>query len=578
MKPKQASHLQDILARIDGRGYKAYKDIQGHYDLNRFTLHIDHVQSDPFAPPSRMRIELNQQIAGFPEKFFNTKPRRIALEDFLARAFAIAAHKLSQSSGTGKSGLILIDRPGQEILERTSMRVDKDTVEARFTVGLPARGRKILARQAEKIFFALLPKIVENSLIYTNLNAQKLARHIQIAEDQEVLRAGLKEKNLVAFIGNGSILPRESGISDRPLPREKAVPFISPKELEVCFNLPNQGQVKGMGIPAGVTLIVGGGYHGKSTLLKAIERGVYNHIPDDGRELVVTVPDAMKIRAEDGRSVIKTDISPFISNLPGGQSTESFSTSNASGSTSQAANIVEALEAGSSLLLLDEDTSATNFMIRDGRMQMLVAKEFEPITPFVDRVRELLTRFSVSTILVLGGSGDYFDVADQVIMMQNYEALDVTKKAKEIADRYKNFRRQEQKKPLKEITQRILLKDSFKLGPRDKIKAKGLTTIIVGRQSIKLDFIEQLIHPSQTNAIAEIIRYMDRHYIDDKKTLSQVIDQVLNDISRQGLDVISSFHGQHPGNLALPRKQEILAAINRYRNLKVEQTKTPSSS
>jgi predicted ABC-class ATPase len=578
MKPKQASHLQDILARIDGRGYKAYKDIQGHYDLNRFTLHIDHVQSDPFAPPSRMRIELKQQIAGFPEKFFNTKPRRIALEDFLTCAFAIAAHKLSQSSGTGKSGLILIDRPGQEILERTSMRVDKDTVEARFTVGLPARGRKILARQAEKIFFVLLPKIVENSLIYTNLNAQKLARHIQIAEDQEVLRAGLKEKNLVAFIGNGSILPRESGISDRPLPREKAVPFISPKELEVCFNLPNQGLVKGMGIPTGVTLIVGGGYHGKSTLLKAIERGVYNHIPDDGRELVVTVPDAMKIRAEDGRSVIKTDISPFISNLPGGQSTESFSTSNASGSTSQAANIVEALEAESSLLLLDEDTSATNFMIRDGRMQMLVAKEFEPITPFVDRVRELLTRFSVSTILVLGGSGDYFDVADRVIMMQNYEALDVTKKAKEIADRYKNFRRQEQKKPLKEITQRILLKDSFKLGPRDKIKAKGLTTIIVGRQSIELDFIEQLINPSQTNAIAEIIRYMDRHYVDDKKTLSQVIDQVLNDISRQGLDVISSFHGQHPGNLALPRKQEILAAINRYRNLKVEQTKTPSSS
>jgi len=578
MKPKPAFHLQDILARIDGRGYKAYKEIQGHYDLNRFILHIDHVQSDPFAPPSRMRIELNQQIAGFPENFFNTKPRRIALEDFLTRAFATAAHKLSQSSGTGTSGLILIDRPGQEILERTSMRVDKDTVEPRFTVGLPARGRKILARQAEKIFFVLLPKIVENSLIYINLNAQKLARHIQVAEDQEVLRAGLKEKNLVAFVGNGSILPRESGISDRPLPREKAVPFISPKELEVCFNLPNQGQVKGMGIPAGVTLIVGGGYHGKSTLLKAIERGVYNHIPDDGRELVVTVPDAMKIRAEDGRSVIKTDISPFISNLPGGQSTESFSTSNASGSTSQAANIVEALEAGSSLLLLDEDTSATNFMIRDGRMQMLVAKEFEPITPFVDRIRELLTSFSVSTILVLGGSGDYFDVADRVIMMQNYEALDVTKKAKEIADRYKNLRRQEQKKPLKEITQRILLKDSFKLGPRDKIKAKGLTTIIVGRQSIELDFIEQLIHPSQTNAIAEIIRYMDRHYVDDKKTLSQVTDQVLNDISSQGLDVISSFHGQHPGNLALPRKQEILAAINRFRNLKVEQTKASSFS
>ncbi|WP_457571953.1 ABC-ATPase domain-containing protein [Desulfovulcanus sp.] len=573
MKPKQASHLHDILSRIDGRGYKAYKEIQGHYDLNKFILHIDHVQSDPFAPPSRIRVKLKQEIAAFPENFFNTKPRRIALEDFLTRAFAIAAHKLSQRLGTGTSGLITIDRPGQEIIERTSMRVDKDSIEARFMVGLPARGRKILARQAEKIFFVFLPEIVENSLIYPNLNAQKLARHIQIAEDQEVLRAELKEKNLVAFVGNGSILPRESGISDQPLPKEKAVPFISPKELEACFHLPNQGQVKGMGIPAGVTLIVGGGYHGKSTLLKAIERGVYNHIPDDGRELVVTVADAIKIRAEDGRSVIKTDISPFISNLPGGQSTESFSTPNASGSTSQAANIVEALEAGASILLLDEDTSATNFMIRDGRMQMLVAKEFEPITPFVDRVRELYQKFGVSTILVLGGSGDYFDVADKVIMMQNYKALDVTNKAKEIADRHKNLRRQEQRKPLKEITQRILLKESFKLGPRDKIKTKGLTTILVGRQSIDLNFIEQLTHPSQTNAIAEIIRYICRHYMDGKTCLSNIIDQVLDDIEKYGLDVISSFYGQHPGNLALPRKQEIVAAINRYRDLKVKQMK-----
>jgi len=570
---KSGFHLKEILFRIDGRGYKAYKDITGHYDLGQFILHIDHVQSDPFAPPSRMRISLTQKIAGFPAHLQNSKIKRIALEDFLTRAFAMAAHKVSQRSGTGTSGLITIDQPGQEIMERTSMRVNKDIVEARFMLGLPARGRKILARQAEKIFFDFLPEIIENSLIYTNLNTQKLTRHIQIAEDQEVLRAKLKEKNLVAFVGNGSILPRESGISDRPLAEEKALPFISPEELEVSFHLPNQGQVKGMGIPAGVTLIVGGGYHGKSTLLKAIERGVYNHIPDDGRDLVVTVADAIKIRAEDGRSVVKTDISSFINNLPGGQSTETFSTPNASGSTSQAANIVEALEAGASLLLLDEDTSATNFMIRDGRMQMLVAREFEPITPFVDRVQELYQKFGVSTILVLGGSGDYFDVADKVIMMQNYKARDVTNKAREIANRHKNFRRQEQKTPLKEITQRILLKESFKLGPKDKIKAKGLTTILIGRQSIDLNFIEQLTHPSQTNAIAEIIRYISRRYMNGKTCLSSIIDQVLDDIEKYGLDVISPFYGQHPGNLALPRKQEIAAAINRYRDLKVEQMK-----
>ena len=101
-----------------------------------------------------------------------------------------------------------------------------------------------------------------------------------------------------------------------------------------------------MGIRKGITLIVGGGYHGKSTLLKALEAGVYNHIAGDGREFVITDDTAFKLRAEDGRSITGVDISPFIKNLPNKKDTVHFSTEDASGSTSQAANLMEALESG----------------------------------------------------------------------------------------------------------------------------------------------------------------------------------------------------------------------------------------
>lgn len=569
---KGQTELREKLLRIDKKGYGAYKSILGSYSFPGYTLHIDHVQSDPFAPPSRMRVTVDQSVAGIPREFFSNKSRKVAMEDFLTRQFARAARqKAGKQKGTGKSGVLDIDRCGQEILERTSMVITGDYVEARFVVGLPARGRTVMAREAMSIFFDELPAVVDSSLIYKNLDRERLREHVEIAEDQDFLRRELQVKGLVAFVGNGSILPRESGISDRPLKEGKVIPFQSPQELEVSFELPNKGKVYGMGVPAGVTLIVGGGYHGKSTLLRAIERGVYNHVPGDGREMVVTVGDAVKIRAEDGRGVKQVDISAFISDLPNGQDTSAFSTENASGSTSQAANIVEALEAGSHLLLLDEDTSATNFMIRDGRMQNLVAKENEPITPLIDRVRELFEKFNVSTILVVGGSGDYFEVADRVIMMQNYTPRDVTGEAKKIAAAYRNARKPEIKRAFTGIKGRAPLPQSFQLDPRARVKAKGLNNILFGKNEINLAQVEQLVDSSQTNAIAEIIRYAARRYVDGSLSLSQVIDRVLQDIDKDGLDVISPFRGQHPGNLALPRKQEIAAAINRFRKLKIKQ-------
>lgn len=564
--------LRRRLEKIDGRGYKAYRDIEGQYSVGPFTLYVDHVQSDPFAPPSRMRVRLPQQTAGMPEDLYRNTHRRRALEDFLTRRFAEAAGTYAgRQRGTGKSGMVAIDAPGQEVLERTSMVVCGDWVEARFVVGLPAGGRKVMGRKAFRILADEIPQVVEHSLMYGSLDAREAARHVEAVEDQAHLRSRLSELGLVAFVADGSVLPRRSGVSDLPMDSEEAVPFQSPPELRTTVEVPNAGSVTGMGLPEGVTLIVGGGYHGKSTLLRAVERGVYDHVPGDGREAVVSLGDACKVRAEDGRSVREADIHHFIGDLPGGQDTSRFTTDNASGSTSQAANIVEALESGSRLLLLDEDTSATNFMIRDARMQTLVAEEHEPITPFIDRVREIHDALGVSTVLVLGGSGDYIDVADHVLMMREYRLLEVTERAREVAAEFESRRRFESRSSLSPAAARAPQPGSFRLcGRRDKVRPKGLSLILYRRTPIDLSLVEQLVSPSQTRAIARIMVYMSQRYIDGSTTLSEAVDRVMDDIAGSGLDAVSPFGG-HPGELALPRKQEICAAVNRFRDLSVRQ-------
>jgi predicted ABC-class ATPase len=337
--------LYDQLYRLDGQGYGAYKSLRGEYDCGDFVLHIDHVQGDPFAAPSRVRVVVPQSIAGFPEGLWELPCRAIALADYLTRGFYRAAQGQERRSGSGKSGQIAIVRPSQAVLNRSAARVTADGVEVRFTVGLPAFGRRIAGRQAAELLCHAVPELVAKTLCYGVLDAAKIQRHVDTVEDAEVLRSQLPGHNLVAFVADGAILPRRSGVDERPLV-DQAIPFKSPAALRVTLTCPHAGAVTGMGIPQGITLIVGGGYHGKSTLLRAIEMGVYNHIPDDGRHQVVSDPAAVKVRAEDGRSIAGVDISPFIGSLPQGKSTQTFSTPNASGSTSQAATIIEAIEAG----------------------------------------------------------------------------------------------------------------------------------------------------------------------------------------------------------------------------------------
>ncbi len=562
--------LRRILARIDGRGYKVYKDIAGAYDFDNFLLIIDHVQGDPFATPSRIRVQVDQNKAGFPSDLFSNKIRAVALQDYLTRKFATAIRSIVRGNrGIGGSGRISVDTPGQEVLERTSCLINKERVEVRFALGLPAEGRTILGRQAEEMFFGEVPRIVERSLMYESLPAEEGKSHVNIVEDQEFIRNLLIERNSVCFLGNGSLLPRRSGVDDRPLERgDQTVLLQSPPELQAEVETLHHGKIRGMVIPPGVTLIVGGGFHGKSTLLNAIEKGVYPHVPGDGREHTVSHPASVKVRAEDGRAIEKVDLRPFINNLPLGRDTARFSTDNASGSTSQAANILEVLEVGAKVLLVDEDTSATNFMIRDRRMQELVFKEKEPITPFIDRVKQLYRDHGVSTVLVMGGSGDYFEVADTVIMMDSYLPQEVTRRVREIVSEYPALRKPEAGGEIG-VHSRIPLTESFdpRRGNREvKIEAKGQQTIVYGRTAIDISQVAQVVDESQTRAIGDLIHYCARHYFSRGLALSDGLQNAMADLEQNGLDILSPFKR---GDYAKPRLFEVAAAINRMRTLRI---------
>lgn len=562
---KSSVELKNELFKIDGKGYKAYKVLEGKYDFKKYVLSIDHVQGDPFASPSRVRIIIDNKIAQIPEELFDNKNKEVAVCDFLTRLFSKNIKNQSEKIfGSRKSGLIEISRCPQEILERTAIIRNKNFFEARFYVGFPARGRSVLARELEKIIFNIIPNIVENTFIYKNINKLNLINRVKLIEDQFYIRKNLKEKGLVAFVANESILPRESGVSARPLRNGKK--FISPQALEVEFDTPNRGKIKGMGIPKGITLIIGGGYHGKSTLLRALELGIYNHIEGDGREFVITDESALKVRAEDGRAITSMDISLFINNLPNGKDTIKFNTENASGSTSQAANIIEAIESKSKVLLIDEDTSATNFMIRDDIMQQLVVKEKEPITPFIDVAKSLYKQLGISTVLVAGSCGDFFDIADLVIQMDSYEPYEVTAKAKELSRGKVSLR---DDLDISIDFRRVLDKGSISEGPKGiKIKTLGKDGLSINKENIDLKSVEQIVDGEQINTIGIAIKFIEDKYSGKDLTIEKIADEIEKDITKNliGIDNIKGGNG----SLAMPRKQEILCAINRLRTLKIK--------
>lgn len=561
---KRSEDLRDILTRIDRRSYPAYKDTAGKYQFRDYILSIDHVQGDPFAAPSKVSVIVSAKQAGFPAEYYANEWRKAALQDMLIRRFYQKAGDVSfQAKGSGKSGLISVSRPAQKILERSACQIDGKTGELcfRLEVGFPANGRTVNARELEKILFRFLPGCIADSLYFCAYDPAKVAAVSALADDQQFIRDELKKQDLAAFVANGSVLPRESGVSDKPM--RGAVRFTSPASMEVTMQLPHAGNICGMGIRRGITLVVGGGYHGKSTLLKALEAGVYNHIAGDGREYVITDNTAVKIRAEDGRSVKRTDISMFIGTLPNGKDTKAFSTEDASGSTSQAANMIEAMEAQAKVFLIDEDTSATNFMIRDELMQRVVHRDCEPITPFIDRVEELYGKFGISTVLVAGSCGSYFHKADTVLQMNQYVPVDVTALAKEEASQF----------PLElgrlipadePEFKRILFDKGAGSRDRIKVKAMGRDAVSIDRSTVDLRYVEQLADTEQTMMLGYLLKYVLLNLSGGRKTLQETVDILFDLVQKNGMEKI--YGGSYlPTGLAMPRKQEVYACLNRYR-------------
>lgn len=578
-----------MLESIDRKSYPAYKSAQGAYQFGNFTLSIDHVQGDPFASPSKVSITVTHQKAGYPADFFDQPWKKTALEDYLVRQFGKEISQYNfKAKGSGKSGLIAISSPGPEILSRTACDCTKTGITARFEVGFPANGRTINSGELIRILFDFLPRCVRNVFFYASRNPKEVKAVIDLAEDQQFIREELKRLHLTAFIGDGAVLARESGVSSRPM--KDCVPFRSPESQRITLSLPHKGELSGMAVHEGITLIVGGGYHGKSTLLKALELGVYNHIAGDGREYVITDDTAMKLRAEDGRSINQVDISLFINDLPNKKNTKNFSTPDASGSTSQAAAVIEGWESGSRVFLIDEDTSATNFMLRDELMQKIISRDKEPITPFIERARDLYEKAGISTIMVAGSSGAYFYIADTIIQMDCYRPLDITAATKEACKRFgedpttnapgfilpaRGRRLHVEKAPGSggyrerggqrgnSYGQREE-KNSHGREERIKTKVHGKDSLQVGKEQVDLRFVEQLIHNEQTAALAQMVRYCIANQLFARYSVEQIADLLWTQIQQKGIPSISDSSYAAMG-LCLPRRQEIFACLNRYR-------------
>ena len=574
---QNASDLQNLLRSVNRKSYPAYKSLKGAYQFDRYILSIDHVQGDPFASPSHISIRVSHQTAGFPTAYYKDRVTKTTLCDYLTRQFEQQVnHYTFRAKGSGKSGLISVSHCGQEVLERTACEITEKGITARFFIGFPANGRTINSTELEKILFEFLPVCVQKAFLYRNLNAKHLESAIFLAEDQAYIRGELSRRHLAAFVADGAILPRESGISSRPM--KNSVAFSSPESLRVTMELPHKGTITGMGVPEGITLIVGGGYHGKSTLLNALELGVYNHIPGDGREYVITDASALKLRSEDGRFIKDVDISLFINDLPNKKDTHRFTTEDASGSTSQAAGIVEGMEAGSRVFLLDEDTSATNFMVRDSFMQKVIAREKEPITPFLERAGDLYRKAGISTILVAGSSGAFFHIADTVIQMDNYYPVDITARVKELCGEYPLNPSSAPAFAMPE-SRRIMEKPKapasggrFRRGGSDhadrperlKMKVHGRDGFSLGHQEIDLRYIEQLVDTEQTAALGLTLKYAVEHLMDGRRTLPEIVEYLIKELDTKGLSFLSDS-SYIPCGYAMPRAQEIFSCFNRYR-------------
>ncbi len=551
------------LRSLEQAPAKDYAHIVGTYDFNDFLLTIEHVPDRPERYPTHVRVTVPHMFAKFPKDVFTPKSREIAARDFIARSFDSQAPRFSASQPGIRGGTISIETPVREVLEISAVVVNDNSIEARFTVELPVQKGRISCPAALELLTKKVPALVRECLMFPNMDGEKLADWIETAEDAEYLRGALADRGLVAFVADGSILPRRISQAVKGI-----VPFTSPDELAVTLDLPNLGSIRGMGIPKGITLITGGVSHGKTTLLRAIELGVYNHHHGDGREFVVTAPDAVGVRVEEGRRIEHVDISPIIGTIATNIDTKKFSSHLAPPAASLAANLMEALEIGTSLLLFDDENITANMLGNDGHMQKLVPLGDSPAHGLVDILPRLRDEHGISSI-VAGGSGDFFAVADTVITMKNYVCRDATAEAKRITEEFPTGRVWEHDKPFPLPAGRCPLTHSlepFKTEHDSRSRPQMRRYVQYGDEYIDVANITQLIGQAQgrgiTRGIAMVFKMMN-----SSRSLSEAVHRVMERVEKIGPDALSN---RHMGDLSSFRAYELAAVINRLKNLKIQ--------
>ncbi|MDP1774009.1 MAG: ABC-ATPase domain-containing protein [Methylobacter sp.] len=577
--------LQPLLDSIADRPFHNIRKLYGTHHFPRFELSFIKIQGSPGANPASIAsVKIALQDSKIPGEFLQATECKLAVADFLIRRFrqGIARFALQNrgKDGSGSFNTIVLS---QKMLIRDSVLFDDDAVCLRFIISLPAKGQGGGVFDAEQAWIMLnqeLTAIVDATFFYQDYDEQTrtlLAQFVDVQNTRAGIIQFMQQHGLVAFIANEAKLPRYSGVDDRPAEGESVKSFQSPASLQITIPLPDGRSITGMGINEGVTCITGGGYHGKSTLMQAILAGVYAHIPGDGREYVVTREDAFFIRAEEGRSIQGVDISPFISDLPNGLKTDHFSSDNASGSTSQAANIVEAIESGSRLLLFDEDTCATNFLVRDELIKKILDATQEPIKPLYSTVRSLWREHHISMIFVVGGLGYFLQKADTCLLMDNYRCDDISAK---VRNRLGPIA--EEGVPIADFSvSRRLAADNFDpvytnqrlnktLPKRIKDLRNAPKQLEYGMDLINLEAVAQIAEAPQVLAIGYcLLALRAKMQSGDKpETIRFWIDWLDGEISKHGLDVLSP---DYPGTLSMPRKYELAVAINRIRSLKIFQ-------
>ncbi len=578
-------NLKTQIESIADQPYRHIRKLNGSYKFPGFDFRFIRIQGSPGANPASIaEITVPVKATGFPDLFMAKSIYRIAMADFIIRRFKLGIDRIAkQNRGRDGSGSFYTIEFSQKMLQRDCILFVDNDIELRFIFSLPAKGSgggQFDAGQAWLMFEKELTAMVDFALYYKNYDQasrQLLDRYLDVQHKREQIKNYLQKNGLTVFINNGAILPRQSGIDDRPAIGKNIVPFQSPMSCQVDIPISDTEVIQGMAIKEGITCITGGGYHGKSTLLQAIIAGVYAHIPDDGREYIVTREDAVFIRAEEGRSIRNVYISAFIGMLPNGMNTEQFSTDNASGSTSQAAMIVESLEAGSNLLLFDEDSCATNLMLRDELIAKVMSSTQEPIKPLYNSLRSLWCQYHVSMIFVVGGLGRFLQKADTCLLMDNYQCQDITAKVREELGEIKN----EIQHKIKFSSQRYLASDNFdpayinqRLNKQIPKRIKSLRNaprqLEYGMDLINLEALPQLIEASQILAIGYCLLRLKKameHQGSKTHTIKYWLDWLYQQLERHGLCFLQP---EYPGLLSLPRRNEVAAAINRTRSLKVQ--------